>query len=143
MPSPTGHRKVSCPPSPWNLPSFTVESTLSSPCSRSVPPLSCEGAALAHLDSLPPHRLVIWTDGSVLFSIVKGGSGVRANCSLYGTEATLSFSAGSGCSSSSTEACTILQALCWPWQHQQDCHFSFPTLAVLAILSTPPSFLLP
>ena len=30
-----------CPPCPpWNLPSFTVESTLSTPCSRSDPPLS-------------------------------------------------------------------------------------------------------
>ena len=42
---------------PWNLPSFTVESTLSSRCSRSNPPLTRQGAALAHLDSLP---LVIW-----------------------------------------------------------------------------------
>ena len=33
---------VACPPfPPWNLPSFTMESTLSSPCSRSDPPLSC------------------------------------------------------------------------------------------------------
>ena len=39
-----------CPP--WNLPSFTVESTLSSPCSRSDPPHSLQGAAFAHLDSL-------------------------------------------------------------------------------------------
>ena len=39
---------------PWNLPSFTVESTLTSPCSRSDPPLSRQGAALTHLDSLPP-----------------------------------------------------------------------------------------
>ena len=32
---------VACPRfPPWNLPSFTVESTLSSPCSRSDPPLS-------------------------------------------------------------------------------------------------------
>ena len=32
---------LACPPfPPWNLPSFTVESTLSSPCSRSDPPLS-------------------------------------------------------------------------------------------------------
>ena len=46
---------VACPPSPpWNLPSFTVESTLPTPCSRSDPPLSRQGAALAHLDSLPP-----------------------------------------------------------------------------------------
>ena len=49
---------VACPPCPpWNLPSFTVESTLSSPCSRSDPPHSRQGAALAHLDSLP---LMIW-----------------------------------------------------------------------------------
>ena len=41
---------VACPPfSPWNLPSFTVESTLSSPCSRSDPPHSRQGAALAPL----------------------------------------------------------------------------------------------
>ena len=47
-----------CPP--WNLPSFTVESTLSTPCTRSDPPLSRQGAALAHLDSLP---LMIWCSG--------------------------------------------------------------------------------
>ena len=51
---------LACPPfSSWNLPSFTVESTLSSPCSSSDFPLSREGAALAHLDSHHP----------VLFSI--------------------------------------------------------------------------
>ena len=44
-----------CPPfPPWNLPSFTVESILSTPCSCSDPPLTPQGAALAHLDSLPP-----------------------------------------------------------------------------------------
>ena len=43
------------PPFPaWNLPSLTVESTLSTPCSRSDSPHSRQGAALAHLDSLPP-----------------------------------------------------------------------------------------
>ena len=47
-----------CPP--WNLPSFTVESTLPTSCSRSDPPLSRQGAALAHLDSLP---LTIWYSG--------------------------------------------------------------------------------
>ena len=74
---------VACPPCPpWNLPSFTVESTLSSPCSRSDPPHSRQGAALAHLDSLPPHDLVLWTDGSVTSPFGKGGSGVLANCSL-------------------------------------------------------------
>ena len=51
---------LACPPFPrWNLPSFTVESILSSPCFRSDPPLSRQGAALAHLDSLPLHDLVL------------------------------------------------------------------------------------
>ena len=115
---------LACPPCPpWNLPSFTVESTLSSPCSRSDPPLFRQGAALAHLDSLHPHDLVLWTDGSVPFPFGKGGSGVLANCSLRGTEATLSFSAGLVCSSFSAEACAVLHALCWSRQHQQVCHF--------------------
>ena len=105
---------LACPPCPpWNLPSFTVESTLSTPCSRSDLPLSCKGAALAHLDPLPPHDLVHWTDGSILFPLGKGGFGVLANCSFCGTEATLSFSADPVCSSFSTEACAILHALCW------------------------------
>ena len=107
-----------------NLPSFTVESTFSSPFSRSDPPLSRQGAAIAHLDSIQPHDLVVWTNGFVHFPFGKGGFGVLANCSLCGTEATLSFSAGSVCSSFSAKACAILQALCWSRQHQQVCHFS-------------------
>ena len=113
---------LSCPP--WNLPSFTVESTLSSSCSRSDPPHSRQGAALAHLDSLPPHDLVLWTDGSDSFTFGKGGSGVLANCSFCGTKATLSFSAGPVCSSFSAEACAILHAICWSRQHHKVCHFS-------------------
>ena len=97
---------------PWNLPSFTVESTFSTPCSRSDSLLSRQGAALARLESLPPHNRVLWTDGSVPFPFGKGGSGVLANCSLCGTEATLSFSAGPVCSSFSAEACAILHAIC-------------------------------
>ena len=108
---------------------------------------SGEGAALAHLDSLPPYDLVLWTDSSVLFPFGKGGSGVLANCSLCGTEATLSFSAGPVCSSFSTEACAILHALCWFRQHQQVCQFCYRLLlsdsrSILAALSSPPSFLL-
>ena len=139
---------IAFPPfSRWNLPSFTVESTLSSSCSRYVPPLSRQGATLAHHDSLPLHDLVLWTDGSVLSSLGKGGSGVLANCSLYGTEATLSFSAGPVCSSFSAEACAILHDFCWSRQHQQACHFSSllflsDARSVLATLSSPPSFLL-
>ena len=132
---------------PWNLPSFAVESTLSTPCSRSDPPLSHQGVALAHLDSLPPHDLVLWTDGFVPFPLDKGGSGVLANCSLCGIEVTLSFSTGSVCSSFSAEACTILHALCWSLQHHKICHFSSLLLlsdsrSVLATLFSPPSFLL-
>ena len=68
---------LACPPCPpWNLLSFTVESILSFPCSRSDPPLTRQGAALTHLDSLHPHDLVLWTDGSVPFPLGKGGSGV-------------------------------------------------------------------
>ena len=124
-----------------------MESTLSSSCSHSDPPLSRQGAALAHFDSLPPHDLVLWTDSSVRFPFGMGGSGVLANCSLRGTEATLSFSAGPVCSSFSSKACTILHAFCWSWQHQQVCHFSSllllsDSLSVLTTLLSPPSFLL-
>ena len=66
---------LACPPfPPWHLPSFTVESTLPSPCSRYDSPLSRQGAALAHLDSLPPHGLILQTDGSVPFPFGKGDS---------------------------------------------------------------------
>ena len=95
--------------------------------------------------SPPPNDLVLLTDGSFPFG--KDGSGVLANCSLCGTEASLSFSAGPICSNFSAEACAILHALCWSWQHQQVCHFSSPLLlsesrSVLTTLSSPPSFLL-
>ena len=148
---PTSPREalLACPPfPPWNLPFFTVEFTLSSSCSRSDFPLICQGATLAHLDSLPPHDLVLWTDGSLPFPFGKSGSSVLANCSLCGTEATLFFSAGSVCSSFSTEACAILHALCLSRQHQQVCHFSFLFLLsdsrfVLTTLSSLPSFLVP
>ena len=139
---------LACPPFPsWNLPSFTVESTLSSPCCRSDPPLSCQGVALAHLDFLPPLDVVLWTEGSVPFG-KDGSTDVLANCSLYGTEVALSFSVGPVCSSFSAEAWAILHALCWSRQHQQVCRFSSllvlsDSRSVLATLSSPSSFLLP
>ena len=138
---------LACPPfPPRNLPSFTVESTLPTPCSRSDPLLSRQGAALAHLDSLPPHDLVLRTDGSAPFPFGRGGSRVLANCSLCGTEATLSFSAGPVCSSFSAEAFAILHAFYWSRLHHKVCHFSSLLLlsdsrSVLATLSSPPSFL--
>ena len=63
---------LACPPCPpWNLPSFTVESTLSSPCSRSDPPLSQQGVALAHLDSPLIHDLVLGQTALFLFLLVR------------------------------------------------------------------------
>ena len=92
---------LACPPSPpWNLPSFTVESTISSSCSCFDIPFFRQGAALAHLDSLPSHDLILWTNGSVSFPFGKGRFGILASWSLCGTEATLSFSAGPVCFSS-------------------------------------------
>ena len=74
---------LACPPfPPWNLPSFTVEFTPPSPCSRSDPLFSCQGAALTHLDFLQHYDLVLWTDGCVPFPFGKGGSGLLANCFL-------------------------------------------------------------
>ena len=66
-----------------------------------------------------------------LFIFGKGGSGVLANCSFYGTEAALSFSEGLVCSSCSAEACTILQAFHWSRQHQQVCYFFSLSLRLL------------
>ena len=80
---------------------------------------------------------MVWTDGFVLFPFGIGGSGILANCSLCGTEATLSFFAGPVCLSFSAEACAILHVLCWSRQHHKVCHFSF-----LLLLSSPPCLLL-
>ena len=67
-----------------------------------------------------------------LFRFGKGGSGVLANCSLFCTRATVSFSAGPACSSFSAEACASLQVFRWSRQHQQVCYFfSSPPLRVL------------
>ena len=140
---------LACPPSSlWNLPFFTVKSTLSASCFRSDLPLYRQGEALAHLYSLLSHDLVFWTDDSVPFPLGKGGSGIPSNYSFCGTEATLSFSAGPVCSSFSAEASAILHALCWSRQHQQVCHFSSLLLlsdspSALIIVFSPPSFLLP
>ena len=128
-----------CPP--WHLPSFTVESTLSSPCSRSDPPHSRQGAALAHLYSLPPHDLVLWTDGSVPFPFGKGGSGVFANCSLCGTEATLSFSAGPVFPLKPAPFCTLFAGLGSTIKSAIFLLLS-DSRSVLATLFSPPPFLL-
>ena len=137
---------LACPHSPpWNLPSFTVESTLSTPCSRSDPPHSRQGAALAHLDSLS--SLMIWYSGQTalfLFLLVRAAPAFLPSALSV---TTLSFSAGPVCSCFSAEACAILHALCWSRRHHKVCHFSSLLLlsdsrSVLATLSSPPTFLL-
>ena len=94
--------------------------------------------------------VMIWCFGQTALFIsllARAAPAFLPNCSLCGTEATLSFSAGPVCSSFSSEACATLHALCWSRQHQQVCHFSSLLLlsdsrSVLATLSSPPSFLL-
>ena len=116
MPPSTSHREafLACLLFPaCNLPSFTVESTLSSSCCRFDPLLSRQAAALAHLDSLHSHDLVFWTDGFVSSPLGKGDSGVLANCFLCDTKVSLSLSTAPVCSSFSAEACAILHTFCW------------------------------
>ena len=124
-----------CLPSQWSQSSPSHALTL-------IPPLTHQDPVLAHFDSLHPDDLVLWTDGSVPFPLGKYGSGVLANCSLCDTKATLSFSTSPVYSSFSAEACTILQALCWSWQHQQDCHLSSLFLQSDSHSSSPPCPLL-
>ena len=129
------------PPSSWNLLSLIVESTISFPCSRSDLPLSRQGAALAHLDSL---SLMIWHSGLTalfLFLLAKAAPAFLPTALSVTPRPLLSFT------SFSAEACAILHALCWSRQHQQVSHFSFLLLlsdsrSVLTTLSSPPSFLL-
>ena len=109
----------------WRLARLGVKPRLCRSCWRAF--ASTYPLMLPSTSSREALDLVLWTDGSVPFG--KGGSGVLAICSLCGTEATLSFSAGPVCSSFPTEACAILHALCWSQQHQQVCYFFLPYLS--------------
>ena len=71
---------LACPPCPpWNLPSFTVESTLSTPCSRSDPPLTprCGSRPPWLSPTLTLSLLMIWCFGQTalfLFLLVRAAS---------------------------------------------------------------------
>ena len=108
---------------PWNLPSCTVESTFSSPCSRFDPPFSLQDVALVYLNSLPPHNLVIWTDGPILFCVGKGDLASLPTTHFVALRRPFPFPPPV-CSSFSTETCAILQLLSWSRQHQLVCHCS-------------------
>ena len=142
----SGEALLASPPFPiWNLPSVTVESTLSTPCTRSNP-LSLAKVRLSLTLTLSP--LMIWCLGKTalfLFLLARAAPAFLPTAFSM-AEATLSFSAGPVCSSISAETCAILHAVCWSRQHQQVCHFSSLLLlsdsrSVLATLSSPPSFL--
>ena len=95
--------------------SFTMESTFSTPCSRYDPHLSRQGAALAHLDSLP---LMVWCFGqTALFLFLLAKAAPAYLPTAFSVALRPLFSAGPVYSSFSVEACAILHALCWSRQH--------------------------
>ena len=73
---------LACPPCPpWNLPSFTVESTYSSSCSPSNPPLSLAKVRLSFTLTLSP--LVIWYSvPTALFLFLLAKAALAYSCSI-------------------------------------------------------------
>ena len=86
--------------------------------------LTRQGEALAHLDSLPPYDLVLWTDGP----LAKVALAYLATDLSEALRPLFPFSAGPVCSSYSAEACVISVLFS-----------SYLTL----VLSSPPCFLFP
>ena len=87
-------------------------------------PFSRQGAALAHLDSLLPHDLVLWTDGSDSFLLARAAPAYLPTALSVAPRPLFLFEQAH-LSSFSAEACAILHALCWSRQHQQACHSLF------------------
>ena len=89
-------------------------------------PLSCQGAALAHLDSLP---LMIWYSGqTALFLLARAAPGFFPTALSLALRPVFPFWQAKYAPSFSAEVCAILHALCRSRQHQQVCHFSFLTI---------------
>ena len=112
------------PPFPsWNLPLFTMESTFSSVCLCSDPPLSRQGAALTHLDSL----FMIWYSGQTalfLFHLARAALVFLPTALSVALRSLFPFQQAQYAQVFSAEACAILHAFCWCQRHQQVCHFS-------------------
>ena len=129
------------------LPSFTVESTLSTPCSRSDSPIVAK-VRLSSTLTLSP--LMIWYSGQTalfLFLLVRAAPAFLPTALSVALRPLFPFQQAQYAQDFPAETCAILHALCWSRQHQQVCHFSSLLLlsdscSVLATLSSPPSFLL-
>ena len=95
---------------PWNLPSFTVKSALSSPCSCSDPTLSRQGPVLTHLDSLP---LMIWYFGQTalfLFFLSRVAPAFLPTALSVALRPLFPFQQAQCSQSFFAEVCTILHA---------------------------------
>ena len=89
--------------------------------------------------------MVLWTDGSVPFPFGKGSSGVLANCSLCGIEATLSFLAGQYAQVSLLKPapfCTLFAGF-GSTNKSATSLFLSDSRSVLTTISIPPFFVLP
>ena len=127
----------------WNLPSFTVESTLSPPCSRSDLPLSRQDAALDHLDSLP---LMIWYSGLTalfLFLLAKAAPAYLPTALSVAPRPLFSFLQAQYAQVFPLKPapfCTLFAGLRSTNKSATSLLFSF---YLTLVLSSPPSFLLP
>ena len=139
---------LACPPCPpWNLPSFMVESTLSTPCYRSDPPSLTKVRLSPTLILFP---LMIWCFGQTAlfrFLLVRAALAFLPTALSVALRPLFPFRQAQYAQVFSVEACAILHALCWSRQQHKVCHFSSLLLlsdsrSVLATLSSPPSFLL-
>ena len=129
-----------CPPSRWSPP-FPLHAL-------ALISLSLAKVRLSPILTLSP--LMIWYFGQTalfLFLLARAAPAYLLTALSVALRPLFPFRQGQYVPSFSAEACAILHALCWSRQHQQVCHFSSLLLlsdsrSVLAILSSPPSFLL-
>ena len=139
MPPSTSPREAlfACPFSPpWNLPSFTVEFALSSPCYRSdLPSIAKVRPSL----TLTLSYRTIWCSGPTALFLFLLAKVARRPCQLLTQwHRGHSFLFGrSNVSKFFAETCAILQAFCWSRQHHKSA-----TSLTLATLYATPSFLL-
>ena len=103
---------------PWNLLSFAVQSTLSSPCLCS----NLSSLVKVRLSlTLILFQLTIWCFGQTalfVFLLARAALAFLPTALSVALRPLFSFVAGSVCSSLSAEAYAILQALWWLEQHQ-------------------------